>query len=145
MKTRDLGKEIENLIKAVLSVGLVIGAMAYGLDLFHKSTKKTEIVRVISVGTVVETTETRRSIGGFKKTHRTSAGSFKKTYTTRDSVDVQLNSTNETLMLSYSDTEGKNKMLGQLRNMAINKQCAKVEIYGTGMRSIHTVEEAKCN
>jgi hypothetical protein len=134
MKMRDLGKEIEDLIKAVLSVGLVIGAMAYGLDLFHKSTKKTEIVRVVSIGTVVETKEIRRSAGGFKKTHRT-----------RDSVDIQLNSTNETLMLSYSDTEGKNKMLGQLRNIAINKQCAKVEIYGTGMRSIRTVEEAKCN
>jgi hypothetical protein len=134
MKMRGLGKEIEDLIKAILSVGITLGIMTYGLSSFINSTKKTEIVRVISVGTVVQTKEIRRSVGGMKKTH-----------TARDSVDIQLNSTNETLILDYSDTEGKNKMLGQLRNIAINQQCAKVEIYGTGRRSIHTVEEAKCN
>jgi hypothetical protein len=118
----------EDSIKLIIIIGGVIGIWYGGINFLNNSTKKTEIVKIIDTRT--EVVNTRRNI-------------------TRAFIDIRLSSANETVMLDDWDKEYSNKMLEMLRSMAVNKQCAKVEIYGKlpeyTRRVISKVEDVKCN
>jgi hypothetical protein len=118
----------EDSIKLIITIGGVIGIWYGGINFLNNSTKKTEIVKIIDTRT--EVVNTRRNI-------------------TRAFIDIRLSSANETVMLDDWDKEYSNKILEMLRSMAVNKQCAKVEIYGKlpeyTRRVISKVEDVKCN
>jgi hypothetical protein len=118
----------EDSIKLIIIIGGVIGIWYGGINFLNNSTKKTEIVKIIDTRT--EVVNTRRNI-------------------TRAFIDIRLSSANETVMLDDWDKEYSNKILEMLRSMAVNKQCAKVEIYGKlpeyTRRVISKVEDVKCN